>query len=213
MSTTLQAQIRDSRSCSGLNQLRNNGRIPGVLYGMKEQNQLIHLDQSELTQALRQHGKNAIFDINVNGAQPEKVIIAEIQKDHLKGNLVHIDLKRVNMNKPMITTVPIVLIGEAEGVKQGGVLQFQTRELEIRCLPTELPESIPLYVSELKMGHSLTVQDLDIPSGIEVQHEPNEVIISVVAPRLKPVEEEAMDEVKEPEIVGAKDGPGLDEAK
>ena len=110
------------------------------------------------------------------------------------------------MNKQMLTSVPITLIGQADGVKQGGVLQFQTRELEVRCLPSELPDSLSLYVSELQIGDSLTVQDIELPKGVEVQHEPDEVIVSVTAPRLQPVEEDA-EEVKEPEVVGAKDSP------
>lgn len=213
MSAVLKAGKRDSKSCSELNQLRNSGRIPGVLYGMNKENELIHVDQSEIVQVLRHHGRNSILELNLDENGPsEKVIIAEVQKDNLKDRILHLDFKRINMNKQMFATVPVTLIGQADGVKQGGVLQFQTRELEIRCLPSQLPESIPLYISELQVGELLTVQDLDIPPGVEVQHELNEVIVSVTPPRLQPVAEED-EEVKEPEIVGAKDGPGMDEAK
>jgi len=206
MSAVLKAEKRDTKSCSGLNQLRNSGRIPGVLYGMKQTNKLIHLDQSDLVQLLRQQGKNSILELAIENCPNEKVIIAEIQKDPIKDRILHLDLKRVNMNKQMLTSVPITLIGQADGVKQGGVLQFQTRELEVRCLPSELPDSLSLYVSELRIGDSLTVQDIELPKGVEVQHEPDEVIVSVTAPRLQPVEEDA-EEVKEPEVVGAKDSP------
>lgn len=213
MTAELKAEMRDSKSCSGLNQLRKNGRIPGVLYGLNQQNDLIHVDQAELIQVLRHNGRNGVLDLRLQGNRNEKVMIAEIQKDDIKGQILHLDLKRVNMNKPIHTQVPIALIGQAEGAKQGGVLQFQLREVEVRCLPTQIPESIPLYVSELNIGESLTIADLDIPSGIEVQHESDEVIVSVAAPRMQPVEEDEMDTIQEPEVVGAKDGPGLDEAK
>ncbi len=213
MSTSLNAAIRDSKTCSGLNELRANGRIPAVLYGLNQQNQNIHVDYSDVTQLLRHHGKNSIVELNVQNGRSEKVIINEIQKDNIKNQILHLDFKRVNMNKPMLASVPIVLIGEATGAKQGGVTQFQTRELEVRCLPSELPESIPLYVSELEIGQSLAVADLDLPPGVEVQHEMDEIIVSIVAPRLQPVEEEPADEIQEPEVVGARDSHGMDEAK
>lgn len=213
MTAELKAEMRDSKSCSGLNQLRRNGRIPGVLYGMNQQNELIHVDQSDLIQVLRHNGKNGVLDLHLQGNRNEKVMIAEIQKDNIKGQILHLDLKRVNMNKPIHTQVPITLVGQADGAKQGGVLQFQLREVEVRCLPTQIPDSIPLYVSELNIGDSLTIADLDVPSGIEIQHESDEVIVSVAAPRMQPVEEDENDTIQEPEVVGAKDGPGLDEAK
>lgn len=209
--SSIRAEIRDNQSSS--NQLRNSGRIPAVLYGLKQGNQNIHVDSSELAQHIRQHGKFSMVDLNIQGGKTEKVIINEVQKDNLKDRIVHVDFKRVNMNKPMITTVPITLIGEAAGAKQGGVVQFQTRELEIRCLPSERPESIPLYVSELEIGSSLAVKDLDVPPGVEVQHEPDDIIVSIVAPRLQPVEETPADEIQEPEVVGARDSHGMDEAK
>ncbi|MEW9672679.1 50S ribosomal protein L25 [Ammoniphilus sp. 3BR4] len=209
--SSIRAEIRDSQSSS--NQLRNSGRIPAVLYGLNEQNQNIHVDSMEMAQHIRRHGKNSMVDLDIQGGKTEKVIINEVQKDNLKDRIVHVDFKRVNMNRPMITTVPITLIGEAAGAKQGGVVQFQTRELEIRCLPTDRPETIPLYVSELEIGSSLAVKDLDIPPGVEVQHELDEIIVSIVAPRLQPVEETPADEIQEPEVVGARDSHGLDEAK
>lgn len=209
--SSIRAEIRDSQSSS--NQLRNSGRIPAVLYGLNEQNQNIHVDSMEMAQHIRRHGKNSMVDLDIQGGKTEKVIINEVQKDNLKDRIVHVDFKRVNMNRPMITTVPITLMGEAAGAKQGGVVQFQTRELEIRCLPTDRPETIPLYVSELEIGSSLAVKDLDIPPGVEVQHELDEIIVSIVAPRLQPVEETPEDEIQEPEVVGARDSHGLDEAK
>lgn len=213
MAAELRAEMRDSKSGSGLNQLRNNGRIPGVVYGMNQQNELIHVDQSDLIQVLRHNGKNGVLDLSLQGGRNEKVMIAEIQREHIKGQILHLDLKRVNMNKPIHTHVPITLVGQTEGAKQGGVLQFQLREVEVRCLPTHIPESIPLYVSELNIGESLTIADLEIPSGTEIQHELDEVVVSVAAPRMQPVEEDQNEPVQEPEVVGAKDGPGLDEAK
>lgn len=203
MSAVLKAVKRDSKSCSELNQLRKSGKIPGVLYGMKQGNELIHLEQSDLVQVIRHQGKNSILELAIENGPIEKVVIAEIQKDPLKDQILHLDLKRVNMNKQMVTTVPITLIGQADGVKQGGVLQFQTRELQVRCLPSQLPDTLSLYVSELQIGDALTVEDLEIPAGVEVQHEPNEVIVSVTAPRLQPVDEESEEvNIPVPEVVG-----------
>jgi len=212
MSATLKAETRNNKK-STKTQLRNQGRIPGIVYGGGENNELISIDQADLLQVLRNQGKSSVIQLQLANGQPANVMIYEMQKDHFKDRLLHIDFKRVNMNEPIETSVPVTLIGEAEGVKQGGVLQFQTREIEIRCLPTHIPDSIPLYVSGLSIGESLCVSDLEIPEGVEVQHELDEVIVSVTAPRLQPVEETPEDIIQEPEVVDAKNGPGMDEAK
>ncbi|HJV47535.1 MAG TPA: 50S ribosomal protein L25 [Bacillota bacterium] len=207
MSAILKTDFRGNRR-STLTSLRNHGRIPAVLYGENGPNESIHVDRGEFSQAIREHGKGGIFELHTPDGSKVNAMIYEIQKNQLKNSILHIDFKRINMNKPIQTIVPIALIGHAQG---GGIIQFQTRELEIRCLPHDIPENIPVYASELEIGDSLTVRDIELPAGVEVQHEQDEVILSVVAPRLDPVEIE--EEVHEPEVVGAVDGPGLDEAK
>lgn len=210
MTASLKAEFRGSQK-STLTNLRNHGRIPAVLYGEGGPNESIHVDQVEFRQAIGEHGKSGIFELQTPDGKKVNAMIYEIQRDHMKNRFLHIDFKRVNMNKPVETVVPITLVGQAPGVQQGGVLQSQTRELTIRCLPTQIPESIPLHISDLQMGDSLMVKDIEVPAGVEFQHEPEEVIVSIVAPRLDPVQRE--EEVDEPEVVGAVNGPGMDEAK
>ena len=213
MAAALKAEMRNEHTKSHLKRLRRSGRIPGVVYGNDVPNQPIHLDQTQFLQVIRENGKNHIIQLTMINGEPLNVMISEIQRNPLKNEYLHVDFKSVNMNEPVYTSVPITFIGQAQGVKDGGVLQSQMRELEIRCLPSQIPDSIPLYVSDLAIGDSLTVADIEIPAGIEVQHESEEVIVSIIAPRLNPVEEDEDDTIQEPEVVNAVDGPGLDEAK
>jgi large subunit ribosomal protein L25 len=210
MTAVLKAEIRNM---GGVNRLRNHGRIPGVVYGKGLDNERIHVDQQEFHQAIREHGKNSIFQLSLRGTSPLNVMISEIQQHPITNQIIHLDFKQINMKKPITTTVPITIIGQADGVKDGGVIQFQTRELTIRCLPSQIPDHLSLYVSGLKIGDTVMVRDLDIPQGVEVQHEADEVICSIIPPRMQPVEEEPGEEVKEPEIIGARDSHGMDAAK
>lgn len=203
----------DTRNTGGVNRLRHNGRIPGIVYGKDLGNERIHVDQKELQQVVREHGKNSILQLSLREGNSLNVMISEIQQHPITNQIIHCDFKQINMNKPITTTVPINIIGQADGVRDGGVIQFQTRELEIRCLPSQVPDYLSLYASDLKIGDTVMVRDLDIPQGIEVQHEQDEVICSIIAPRMQPVEEEPGEQVKEPEIVGARDSHGMDAAK
>lgn len=191
MSAVLQAQRRQSKSSSELNQLRNNGRIPGVLYGMDKENEVIHLDQSQLSQTLRSEGRNAILELAVENGPKEKVVISEIQTHPIKDQILHLDFKRLDMKEEMVAAVSIVISGDAEGVKAGGVLQHQLWEVEVRCLPVDLPDAITVDVSKLQIGDTFTVQDLDVPTGVEIQQDPEEVVVSISAPRVDRVAEES----------------------
>jgi large subunit ribosomal protein L25 len=214
--TVLKADLRIGLTKSTSKDLRKRGRVPAVIYSADAINQNIHIDQIEFNQVVREQGRNSLLQVQVSGGEVIPVMIKEVQKHQLKEQLIHVDFKKVNINEPVTTTVPISLLGEAQGVRNGGVMQFQLRQLHIRCLPSEIPDSVPIYISDLQIGESACVGDLDIPDNVELQHESDEVIVSIAAPRMQPVEEleeEMNEDIAEPEIVGAKDGPGMDEAK
>lgn len=198
MSQILKADIREDLTRSATRSLRKQGRVPGVLYGKGISNRTIHLDESQMWQTIRNKGLNHVFQLQVDGKQYD-VMVYELQQDPLKGFLLHVDFKKVSMNEKVETTVPVHLNGEAPGVKEGGVVQQQLRELEIRCLPGDIPESIEADISTLNIGDSLTVADLQVPADIDLQHEKDEVIVSILAPRLDPVER--TEDREEPEVI------------
>lgn len=186
MTAVLRAQKRQSKSSSETKRLRKSGRIPAILYGLDKENEAIHLDQSEVNATFRSEGRNAILELTIEDKPSEKVIVADIQTHPIKDQILHIDFKRIDMSEKMVAVTPLVFTGEAEGVKRGGVLQTQLWEVEVRCLPADLPESISVDISNLEIGDTLTVGDLVVPDGVEIQHDPEEVIASVAAPRLDP---------------------------
>jgi large subunit ribosomal protein L25 len=159
----VEAQTRPdaSRGKNEARRLRANGRIPGVLYGAKKSTLAVTLDPKQISRILHSEaGHNTIFDLQVGG-EKAKVMIVDWQHDPMHGKLLHIDLKRIAMDEKIRVNVPIHLTGEAEGVKtQGGILDQVLREVEVECLPGDIPSHIDADVSALVFGTVLRVADL-----------------------------------------------------
>ncbi|WCK54629.1 50S ribosomal protein L25/general stress protein Ctc [Aneurinibacillus sp. Ricciae_BoGa-3] len=200
MAMELKAERRHETQRSATNKLRKAGKIPAVLYGSDIQSQPLAVTEKDLIQVVRQQGINHIISLNVNG-NSYNVLIKEVQQEPLKGQILHLDFNQVNMNEEIETMVHIVVQGEAAGVKAGGVLQQTLRELSIACLPGAIPDAITVSVDNLAIGDSIVVQDLSIPSGVTVNHEPEEMVLSVVPADTTPVPEdsEEMEDAKQDE--------------
>jgi large subunit ribosomal protein L25 len=159
----VEAQPRpdSSRGKNEARRLRASGRIPAVLYGAKKQAVAVSVDPKQISRILHsESGHNTIFDLSVAG-ESAKGMVVDWQYDPLSGKLLHIDLKRIAMDEKMRVSVPIYLVGEAPGVKtQGGLLDQVLREVEIECLPGDIPSHIDADVSHLEFGHVLRVADL-----------------------------------------------------
>ncbi|MBO8172677.1 MAG: 50S ribosomal protein L25/general stress protein Ctc [Bacillaceae bacterium] len=211
MSRVLQAENRNEMTRAATRSLRKKGRVPAILYGEGIESQPIHVDGMALWQMVRDEGLNHVIRLKMDG-DVHHVMVYELQREPIKGELLHIDFKKILMDEPVETSLPIKLTGEPEGVKAGGVMQSQLRELEVRCLPDRIPEELEADVSSMQIGDSLTVGDLTVPDGVEVLHEEDEVIVSLLPPRLDPIDK-AEEDPGEPELVDARDGPGIDEAK
>jgi large subunit ribosomal protein L25 len=112
-------------------------------------------------------------------------MLKDIQRHRIRGDVLHLDFYAVDLEQKLTATVPVLLVGESPGVKEGGILQQQTREIEVRCLPTEIPQGIELDISSLGIGDSATVADIVIPEEIEVLTPDTEVVVSILAPRLE----------------------------
>jgi large subunit ribosomal protein L25 len=191
MDTTLQAEKRDGRGKNEARRLRASGRIPAVVYGVEKNKATeISVDPKVLSRILHsESGANTLIGLQLDGGDT-RVMVKEYQLDPIDHKLLHADFYQVAMDKTLTVTVPIVLKGEARGVKQqGGIVDFVNREIEIEVLPGDIPESIVVDVSELMLNQGVRVRDLHM-EGAKWQpvSEPETMIVHVVA--LK-VEEEA----------------------
>src|SRR5580693_8442413 len=158
----LEAHPRESGNKNMARRVRMGGKIPGVLYGAGKSSLSVSVDPRQVTRILNSKtGHNTIFDLALNGGERSKAMIVDWQYEPIKGHLLHIDLKRIAMDKALRVSVPIVLQGTAEGVKtEGGILEQILREVEIECLPGDIPSHIDVDISELTFGKVLRVSDL-----------------------------------------------------
>lgn len=183
---TLKAQLRTLGTKGDVKKLRKEGKIPAVLYGLKENSVPICVDSREFMKLLSHlEGKHPVVKLEVEGNTylDTPALIQDIQRHPVKWNVIHVDFLRIRLDQKIHTSVPVVLVGQAEGVKMGGVLDHQLREVEIECLALQVPPHIELDVTNLGLGKSLHVYDLVPPEGVKVITDPERVIVSVHVPR------------------------------
>ncbi len=202
----------ESRAETGKNEnrrLRRRGMIPGVLYAPGKQTQAVAVSPREIGTILKSaSGENTLFDLELGGTR-RKVILKEFQREPLRGQLLHADFYEVALDKPIQVKVHVELLGTPVGVKvQGGLVDFVTRELELECLPTDIPEKISVDISHLELGKHLRVSELSLGGKVKVLAEPDVVIAHVVLPKAEVVEEAAPAEgavaegaAAEPEVI------------
>jgi large subunit ribosomal protein L25 len=182
----LSASPREGSGKGVARKLRADGRVPGILYGFGTASQPLSVDSLELRKALSTSaGIRAIMQLQIEGGdQPYAVLIKEIQRHPLSRNITHVDLVSIDLNEPVEVSVPINAIGIPEGVKsQGGNLEWQRRELQIRVLPTKIPENIEIDISGLQLNDALHIGDLDLPDA-ELLEEEKLTICSVKTTRM-----------------------------
>ena len=179
---TIEAQSRDSRGKNEARRLRAAGSAPAVIYGSGGAALAGAVSPKEITRILHSKaGHNTIFNIRVNGGETTPVMIVDWQNDPVKDTLLHVDLKRIDLSKRIRVRVPVLTEGEPKGVKiQGGLHEVITREVEIECLPDEIPEHFTVDVSELMMGQSVRAKDLQL-GPVTLVSNPEAVISHIVA--------------------------------
>ena len=185
----------ESRSDTGKNanrRLRSRGLIPGVLYTSGKEAVAVQVSPGEIGTILKSAaGENTLFDLEIGGSR-RKVILKEFQVEPIKGNLLHADFYEVALDKPIEVKVHIEVTGTPVGVKtQGGLLDHVTREVEVSCLPADIPEKILVDISHLELGKHLRVSDLKVSDKVKVLMEPELVVVHVVMPRAEEVVAEA----------------------
>ncbi|HEY0828763.1 MAG TPA: 50S ribosomal protein L25 [Bacilli bacterium] len=171
-------------------QMRKNGKIPGVIYGKGHESSSIAIDEKELM-GLLNSTPHAVFTMNVPHQGIRSVMISEVQRHKVNRNLLHVDFHQINMNEPIQTLVRLDPKGESAGEKSGGILLTNLHEIAIKCMPNKIPTGIEYDISSLEIGESLFVRDLEIPEGIELKSDPDDVIAAVKAPNR---EEEVVEE-------------------
>jgi large subunit ribosomal protein L25 len=180
---TIEANPRTLRGKNEARRLRAKGSAPAVLYGAGGDAVAVALSPKDLTRILNSKtGHNTIFNVAVKGGETTPVMIVDWQNDPVKETLLHIDLKRIDLTKRLIVKVPIHHIGEPKGVKlQGGLHELITREVEIECLPDDIPEQFEVNVSELEIGQSIRAGEIPLPGAVKLISPADAVISHVVA--------------------------------
>src|SRR5216684_1647733 len=196
----LEAHPREAGTKNDARRVRREGKVPGVVYGAGKDSLSVAVDPRQVLRILHSEtGHNTIFDLTLNGGERTKAMIVDWQYEPIKGKLLHIDLMRIAMDQMLKVAVPILLKGEAEGVKQqGGILEQVLREVEVECLPGDIPSHIDADVSDLVFGKVLRVSDLPRGEKVKVLTDPNQTVAHVTT-----VKEEV---VAAPEVVAAEAG-------
>ncbi|HEY4997267.1 MAG TPA: 50S ribosomal protein L25 [Solirubrobacteraceae bacterium] len=212
--TKLSVNSRSGEGSRAARRLRRSGRVPGVLYGGGSEPVGFDADSRELRMALA--GSGAVLDLSVDGEKATPVVLKEAQRDPVRGETTHVDLLRVRLDEKIGAVVPIELSGieEAPGVKQGGVLEQITREVNVEALPTAIPESIHHEIGEMEIGETILLSAIAVPEGVTILDDPEETVIATLSPPR--LQAETAEEIEaETELVGdaaqGEDGESGDE--
>ena len=211
---TLNAKERTDLGKSSSNYLRKAGEVPGVVYKDGKQGINVQIVSRDLWHALHtEAGENAVITMNIGDGDKrveKTVILQEAQRDPLNDKFLHVDFHEISLTDKIKVKIPVVVKGEAPGVfEDKGILTQVIWELEVECLPTEIPEHIDVYVNELHIGDAIHVKDLTIADSVELMVDGEQVVVSVSVPKAEEVEEpeEVAETEEEPEVIkkGKKD--------
>jgi large subunit ribosomal protein L25 len=182
METKLQAEKRDETGKGVARKLRASGRVPGVLYGQGVEPVALSVDAREMFHILHgAAGANALVDLVVDGTE-HLALAREIQRDYIHNSLIHIDFLAVSRTQTITANVPVIEIGEAAGVKEGGVVEHHLREVVVECFPQNLPDQIEIDISEVTLGDMVHVSDLVAPEGVTILTSPEDAVLSIITP-------------------------------
>jgi large subunit ribosomal protein L25 len=211
MAATLEATVRETRGKNEARRLRAQGRIPAVLYGGADGAQALSVDPKVLSRILHSgSGVNSIIGLDVAGKGVTQVLVKEFLLDPIKHSMLHADFYRVQMDKAITVTVSIQLKGEPKGVKvQGGVVDFPGREVDVECLPGDIPDHLTIDVSELLIGQGVRLKELSQGAKWTPVSDPDTLIVHVVAAKVEETPAEGAAATAEPEVI--KKGKGDEE--
>lgn len=180
MATSIKAESRDGLTKSGVKELRASGKVPGVVYGKEVGARQIAVGAKELLMLLRAN-PHAIVEMELPGGGKQPVMIHEVQRDQISRSLLHIDFHQIDMSEPVRTSISLEFSGEPQGAKEGGILQIQLHEVEVRCLPADIKDFIAVDVSGMEIGDTILVRDITAPSGVEIKSHGEDVVATLLA--------------------------------
>lgn len=201
----LKAEIREQTGSKHAMHIRKQGRIPAIIYGHKEEPTAVSLDAHSFAEGL--HRGHRLLDVQI-GRKKEKMLVKDLQYDHLGKNIIHADLIRVDVSETVKVTVPIELKGIAQGTHEGGIIEEHIDHLEVECKVIDIPESIVVSVKEIGVGDNLHAGDIELPAGVKLASSPEALLVtcSLVA-AAKSTEELEEEAPIAPEVIGeAKEG-------
>ena len=196
MSEVLSGKIREKTGKVATKEVRRNGEIPAVLYGLQD-NLTFSVCPKNLKDILTAKGQNALIDLNLEGNKKRKVILKEFQSHPLKEVWVHADFLEVDIAKTVKVSVDVHLIGKSAGEKMGGLVNQVLKFIHVECLPADIPQSVDLDIASVELGQVLHVSDLSLPDKVKILNLPNEAVVSVHLEKVK--EEKVEDEIAEGE--------------
>ncbi|MGX7231822.1 50S ribosomal protein L25/general stress protein Ctc [Enterococcus italicus] len=202
MSVSLEVSKREVRPRSLRNKLRHEGKIPAVVNGYQIESTTISLDSSEIEKVLRQHGLNTVLTMSIDGKKVN-TLIHNYTTDTFTSKLTHIEFLSVNMNEVTEVEAEVVLVGEAAGVRAGGVLTQTLYSVTVAATPDKLPENVEVDVTDLEIGQSLSVADLKVDGDYEIVTDAEEQVVTITEAQVE--EEETTEEASEPEVIGEKE--------
>jgi len=196
----LKAKIREHTGSKTAARVRKQGQIPAIVYGHKQEPVAVSLDAHDFIEGL--HHGHRLMDVQID-KKLQKVIVKDLQYDHLGKEVIHADLMRVDVTETVTVTVPIELKGTAKGAEAGGIVEEHKDRLEIECKVTDIPESIVVSVKELDVGGALHARDIQLPDGLKLVSDPEIVMVTcslvAAAKTTEEIEEEAP---AAPEVIG-----------
>jgi large subunit ribosomal protein L25 len=188
METELRAEPRSHSGKGPARRLRATGRVPATLYGYGVEPTSIHVSAQDLLHVFHQGGgASVLVDLKLDG-QEHLTIVRELQRDHIHNRFIHVDFMAVARDEKIVVNVELHEVGESAGVKAGGVVEHHLREVEVRCLPADVPERIEFDIARLRIGQSVRVGDIAPPEGVEVLTDPDTMVLAVVEPAVMDTE-------------------------
>lgn len=208
MIITVKAERREIFGKNASRRIRRNDMIPAILYGKSEASVPLTVKKKDIFEILKSEtGENTVFKVSFD-TETKNTMIKELQSDPVTDEILHADLIQIALDEAIRVSVPIISVGEAVGVKgEGGFVDFITREVEIECLPKDIPERIEIDISELHLNQSFRVGDVVIPEGVKLLSDPSAILIIIEAPTkeeeivVEEEEEEVITEEEEPEVI------------
>lgn len=183
----LEGEIRVAGK-EGARKIRAKGLIPAVLYGKDITPVSLAVDRKKLEAIIStKAGMNVLIDLSIKDGPKSIVRIKDYQADPIEREFTHLDFQTIDLKKKIMVGVPVQITGKSEGVKEGGILLIERRTLELRCIPTAIPENIIVDIGALNMGDAIHIDELKLPEGVECPHETNFSVVSVVAPKKEEV--------------------------